>query len=209
MKSKMQLFNKDTTFEGKDATSDLISRQAAIDALEKVAGFFPYKTPGVRETYDKYNEAWNDAIGRAEMEIESLPSAQPERWWETCFDCPLSHGCPKIKGCTNDQAEQYASEIPDGCPLSAQPEQRWIPCSERLPEVMDWYLGIFKESDTGWINPLPFVCDYVGAETKATTKDYWILRGFTDQDEPVDYYLNLKCVSWRPLPEPYREEGGE
>ena len=59
--------------------SDLISRQAAIDALEKVAELFPWKVPGNRDTYDRYNEAWNDAIGRAEIEIEELPSAQTER----------------------------------------------------------------------------------------------------------------------------------
>lgn len=85
--------------------------------------------------------------------------------------------------------------------LSAQPEQRWIPCSERLPNDRDWYLGIFKEPDTGWINPIPFICDYVGSETKATTKEYWILRGFTDRDERIDYYFNLECVAWMPLPE--------
>ena len=90
---------------------------------------------------------------------------------------------------------------------SVQPEQRWIPCSERLSEERDWYLGIFKEPDTGWINPIPFICDYVGSETKATTKEYWILRGFTDSDERTDYYFNLECVAWMPLPEPYK--GGE
>ena len=65
---------------GKDTnvpSNNLIDRQAAIDALERVASFFPYKIPGKGETYDKYNEAWSDAIGRAEMEIERLPSAQP------------------------------------------------------------------------------------------------------------------------------------
>ena len=57
--------------------NDIISRQAAIDALEKVANLFPYKVPGDRDTYGTYNEAWNDAIGRAEMEMETVPSAQP------------------------------------------------------------------------------------------------------------------------------------
>lgn len=84
-------------------------------------------------------------------------------------------------------------------------EPRWIPVSERLPNDRDWYLGIFKEHDTGWINPLPFICDYVGKETKATTKEYWILRGFTDGDEHIDYYFNLECVAWMPLPQPYSE----
>lgn len=50
----------------------------ALDALEKVARLFPYRIPGNRDTYDRYNEAWNDAIGRAEIEIEELPPAQPE-----------------------------------------------------------------------------------------------------------------------------------
>ena len=28
-------------------------------------------------------------------------------------------------------------------------ETRWIPVSEKLPNDRDWYLGIFKEPDTG------------------------------------------------------------
>jgi hypothetical protein len=82
-----------------------------------------------------------------------------------------------------------------------QEPNKWIPVSERLPKDRDWYLGIFKEPDTGWVNPIPFICDYVGSKTKATTKEYWILRGFTDRDEHIDYYFNLECVAWRELPE--------
>ena len=83
---------------------------------------------------------------------------------------------------------------------------KWIPVSERLPKDRNWYLGIFKEPDTGWINSIPFICDYVGVKTKATTNDYWILRGLTDSDDRIgDYYFNLECVAWMPLPEPYKE----
>ena len=59
------------------------------------------------------------------------------------------------------------NELPSVTPQ----EPRWIPVNEKLPNDRDWYLGIFKEPDTGWINPLPFICDYVGRETKATTRN--------------------------------------
>ena len=70
---------------GEGTTSDCISRRGVIDALEKVADLFPWRVPGKSDTYDSYNEAWNDAIGRAEMEIEKLPSVQPDI--VRCKDC--------------------------------------------------------------------------------------------------------------------------
>ena len=59
--------------------NDLISRQAAIDAIEKVAELYPWRVPGNRDSYSQYNEAWQDALNRADSEIEALPSAQQER----------------------------------------------------------------------------------------------------------------------------------
>ena len=69
---------------------DAVSRQAAIDALEKVAELFPWRVPGKRDTYDSYNGAWNDAIGRAEMEFEGLPPVAPQPktgHWIIIDDC--------------------------------------------------------------------------------------------------------------------------
>ena len=59
--------------------NDLISRQAAIDALDVLCQEHRYRIPGKRETYSPYNEAWQDALDRAEGAIGNLPSAQPER----------------------------------------------------------------------------------------------------------------------------------
>lgn len=84
----------------------------------------------------------------------------------------------------------------------------WIPVNERLPADRDWYLGVFREPDTGFIG-LPYICDYVGEITKGTTKEGWILRGFTDIDDVVDYMRSLECVAWQPLPEPYKKGGAE
>ena len=65
--------------------SDLIDRQAAIDALDELCQEHRYRIPGKRETYSQYNEAWQDALGRAEGAIGNLPSAQPEII--RCKDC--------------------------------------------------------------------------------------------------------------------------
>lgn len=87
---------------------------------------------------------------------------------------------------------------------SAQSKQKWIPVTERLPKNREWVLGIFQEGDTGWINPIPFICDYVGKKTPITTQDNWLLKMV---DEPHPYYETLHCIAWMPLPEPYR--GGD
>ena len=58
--------------------SDLISRQAAIDALEKVAELYPWRVPGDRDSYSQYNEAWQDALNRADM--RKLWQDSKQRW---------------------------------------------------------------------------------------------------------------------------------
>lgn len=67
--------------------SDTISRQVAIDALDVLCQEHRYKIPGKGETYSQYNEAWQDALGRAESVIGNLPSAQPQ-WIRIEDRCP-------------------------------------------------------------------------------------------------------------------------
>lgn len=64
---------------------DSISRRAAIDVLEKVAELYPWRVPGDRDSYSQYNEAWQDALNRADSEIEALPPAESRIVY--CKDC--------------------------------------------------------------------------------------------------------------------------
>ena len=114
--------------------------------------------------------------------------------------CDTDKTFPKNEVFIVDDVYEGLDELP-----TIEPEQRWIPVSERLPTNRDWYLGIFREPDTGWINPIPYVCDYVSAITSATTYEGWILHHCTDQDMPCEYYKELQCVAWMPLPEPWKE----
>lgn len=198
---KAQLSQKDAT---KDATSDTISRQAAIGEVKK--------------HYRAYD---NDLLELITFDIERLPPAQQEERTEerteshgVCLDAISRqaairwvktecnpYGKPTLDFESGKRVMKHLEQMPP-----AQPELKWIHVSERLPEERDWYLGIFKEPDTGWINPTPFICDYLlGTKTKATTKEGWILKGHTDREEYIDYYFNLECVAWMPLPEPYKE----
>ena len=89
---------------------DLINRQAAIDALDVLCQEHRYKIPGKRETYSQYNEAWQDALDRAEGAIVNLPSA----------DIDLSGFSDKLWHTAYERGKAEAV--------------RWIPVSEQLPE---------------------------------------------------------------------------
>lgn len=72
---KAQLSEEDAT---KDATSDLISRQDAIDAVEfgiTYAKAINKSTGEVKELFKEGNKALNEAVER----LKELPSAEPER----------------------------------------------------------------------------------------------------------------------------------
>ena len=74
--------------------TDCISRQAAIDLLDVLCQEHRYKIPGKIETYSQYNEAWQDALDRAEGAIFNLPSAQPDII--QCRNCKFASGDSRI-----------------------------------------------------------------------------------------------------------------
>ena len=85
----------------------------------------------------------------------------------------------------------------------------WIPCSERLPEKRDWCLALFKEPYTGFVG-LPKIAEYLmGSHTAYTTKEGWIISNCTDrEDVSSEYYKDLICDAWMPLPNPYNANRG-
>lgn len=93
--------------------SELIDRQAAIDALKTDASFV---------MFDDHGNYTADGLRILEV-LTALPSAQHYDEW--CTDCKEydqeHHCCPRW----NRVIKTTLADV--------QPEQRWIPCSERLP----------------------------------------------------------------------------
>ena len=90
------------------------------------------------------------------------------------------------------KARKVAEDLP-----SVQPEQRWIPCSERLPE--DEYVLISKKpskiSGDKWC-----VAIAIRTADSRSRKIQWRDSGF-------GIIPDDKVLAWMPLPEAYQEGG--
>ena len=167
---------------------DTISRQAAIEAIEEM------QIPIMRSEFSDEQLIFT-GMSEALAAIKELPSAQPEvRTQMSVPDCISRQaaidgldGHRVERRCLNDWQfgwnealewvqVSYLEDFP-----SAQPEQRWIPVTERLPDKPDVYLI----SSEGISVTVAFF-----AAGKWTTPTYLPIIG-------ID--------AWMPLPEPYGE----
>ena len=79
---------------------------------------------------------------------------------------------------------------------SAQPEQRWIPCSEMLPEEDYWLGGSGKQfSEKVLVSIANHEDEDIFVDVTYTMDGEWMLA--------LPRYC--KIVAWMPLPEPYKE----
>ena len=81
---------------------------------------------------------------------------------------------------------------------TAQPEQRWIPCSERLPENDNEVLITVWDAEDDYVEV------YKGFYQGHEWWTQWCHGCSKIKDEPCGENI---VIAWMPLPEPYR--GGE
>ena len=151
-----------------------MDRKEAADLLDNLIGMVE----------DSHGADYDTAL---RMGVEAL-SAQPDHSGDVNgkvdpIDRRAAIEAIRTKYCSSDFMDDGVidafAEIIQDLP-SAQPEQKWIPCSERLPENGHYYLWC---SDMGNVQS-----DY-----------YW--NGF---ENGMKYGYNI--AAWMPLPKPYKEE---
>ena len=159
---------------------DLISRQAAIDAIMSYAN---------ARTFNSYYAG----MSKARDIIEKLPSAQPEQHYdEWCGSCKEynqeKHCCPRWNRVIKSTVEELKT---------AQPEPQWIPCSERLPEDDDYKPFSFYEDGA-----------VLYSTASGNVGFGWYYESTKEWANEDDNYPG-EVIAWMPPPEPYQPEEQE
>lgn len=87
---------------------------------------------------------------------------------------------------------------------SAQPEQKWIPCSERLPEVGGTYLVTRGSNVCGALWNRVYIINYSDLMGLKSERIWWDGNVGKSDFERIDDVL-----AWMPLPKPWKGEKDE
>ena len=108
------------------------------------------------------------------------------------------------------RASAMVIQMIDDAP-TVQPEQQWIPCSERFPSKEERKEWIDKNlGGIGYLYPC-LVTRYSSNNPDRTTYNPYVAKHYYDGEDFInngEEVCSEYIVAWMPLPEPYKE-GGE
>ena len=162
---------------------DLISRQAVLNQITASINQF-----GGRYTTDQLN-MW----GLFTQMICDLPSAHPLDPCETCLHKGNGWDEEPCDGCTGTESKY-------------EPDNGWIPVSERLPEegqsclvtqaVVNGMRIVIIATFTSDLYKFD-IYDFAGREGE---------HGWVRYDDEYVRYYDVDVLAWMPMPDPYKEE---
>ena len=132
-----------------------------------------------------------------DMAIKALSETKRDLSEDTIYrQDAIDAMCAVNDSICGQQAIDALCELP-----SAQPEQRWIPCSERLPEEYGEYRITWK---TSYAPNRRFIgdCEYEVSSEWDIEHDRW--KGQWLLADYVKAYPDVEVIAWKPLEEPYK-----
>ena len=167
---------------------DLIERQAAIDALN-VGAELLRRVLDDADIVGAERAKYEWGLGLIESyisDMKELPSAQPEHtnswyinsWCNNCKEYDTENKCcPRYNRVIKQTLDDAYRHGETEAEARYHAQQRWIPCSERLPEERQEILA--TTTDNAW-------------------GDVVIIRTYYKE-------MHKSVIAWMPLPEPYAE----
>lgn len=125
----------------------------------------------------------------------------------------------KAKTAITEDGEIYVAKINAEMNIdllpSAQPAQRWVLCSERLPEDIRPVIVTWKNTDPASYYQYIVGKHFTGTACYKNSKWYWYSSTTEDMLAEYGRYDSeefdeaIECIAWMPLPEPYKAESEE
>ena len=183
----------------RDAGMKNLSREEALEILNDMK--VEIKIPKAAVTQNKRNAALDMAIDA--LKYSEIPNGSDDTISRrVAIDALHMHLMYRMGTDSNKKRlDEWINNLPP-----AQPEQRWIPVSERLPEEREW-IGTKTFGTT--ISDEVYVT-FESPKGERFTKHLSFQNGkvssFTQREIDV-FYKGAVPIAWMPLPEPY--QGGE
>ena len=173
---------------------DRMSNQEAIALLRNL-----------EDSLDSYCELNEEGKTAFRMAIEALSCSEFPNSSDTIYrQTAIAHAVP-LNLFGREVMMVSVSEL-ENLP-SAQPEQRWIPCSERLPEAEDCPMDCLVTRKSKYIGNYTdmAVCE----KNEMWTHEDWdaIVLGDVKDGKSTGLISTRDddIIAWMPLPEPYKE----
>jgi hypothetical protein len=160
---------------------DAISRQAAIDALDK--------------RFDEIPMEQTTEILLLRKDLRTLSPVQPKyntsEWCKTCKEYNHDkHCCPRYNNVIRETVEE----------IKQSKTGHWIPVSERLPELDDDGYSTYV-----LVSFSNFTLPFIGQLRKTDGENHW----YEGDDEKTLDSFGLHVNAWMPLPKAYEPQESE
>ena len=157
-------------------------------------------------------DAFDELMQRAFAQPEHTNSWCINSWCIGCKEYDTEkHSCPRFNRVIKQTLDDAYRHGETEAEAMFHAQQRWIPCSERLPEDIRPVIVTWKNTDPASYYQYIVGKHFTGTACYKNGKWYWYSSTTEDMLSEYGRYDSeefdeaIECIAWMPLPEPYAE----